>query len=80
MATLRHGGNSEISKDDFTAQFYDDVVLVKRGEFVMCPTDENVKNPDFSKAAHVINNSWGSDDETEIFYGATIAAWRKAYI
>ncbi|ETW03916.1 hypothetical protein H310_04335 [Aphanomyces invadans] len=54
--------------------------LLKCGEFMMCPTDENGKNPDCSKAAHVINNSWGSDDATETFYDATVAAWRKANI
>ncbi|RHY11570.1 hypothetical protein DYB25_001955 [Aphanomyces astaci] len=54
--------------------------LLKCGEFMLCPTDVNGNNPDCTKAAHVVNNSWGSNDASDTFYDATIAAWRKANI
>lgn len=42
-------------------------------EWVLAPTDVNGQNPDPSKAPHIVNNSWGIDSGTLIYYDAVQA-------
>ncbi|KAF0699868.1 Aste57867_9578 [Aphanomyces stellatus] len=52
--------------------------LIQCAQFMICPTDPDGKNPDCSKAPHVINNSWGGGGDN--YFHEAIAAWRAAGI
>jgi subtilisin family serine protease len=54
--------------------------LLACAQFITCPTDTDGKNPDCKLAPHVINNSWGSTQNGQTWYEASILAWRKAGI
>ncbi|ETW05550.1 hypothetical protein H310_03300 [Aphanomyces invadans] len=54
-------------------------ILTQCAQFLLCPHDKDGKNPDCSKAPHVINNSWGAYS-TYFWWEDTIAAWRAAGI
>ncbi|KDO22244.1 hypothetical protein SPRG_12330 [Saprolegnia parasitica CBS 223.65] len=57
-------------------------VLVACAQFMLCPHDAEGKNPRCDLAPHVVNNSWGDDDEIPDvpYYKGPMAAWRKAGI
>ncbi|KAF0716730.1 Aste57867_2694 [Aphanomyces stellatus] len=57
-------------------------VLVACAQYMLCPHDFEGKNPKCELAPHVINNSWGDDDEIPDvpYYKGPVAAWRKAGI
>ncbi|HKG58028.1 MAG TPA: carboxypeptidase regulatory-like domain-containing protein [Candidatus Limnocylindrales bacterium] len=54
--------------------------LISAGQFILAPTDLEGNNPNPALAAHVVNNSWGSDDPNDNFYVETVQAWRAASI
>ncbi|KAF0709775.1 hypothetical protein As57867_005750, partial [Aphanomyces stellatus] len=57
-----------------------EAALTGCAQFVLCPTDTNGQNPKCELHAHVINNSWGSNDGASTFYADQIKAWRAAGI
>ncbi|ETV79259.1 hypothetical protein H257_07322 [Aphanomyces astaci] len=59
-----------------------EVVLVACAQYMLCPHDYQGKNPKCELAPHVINNSWGDDNEIPDvpYYKGPVAAWRKAGI
>ncbi len=42
-------------------------------QWVLAPTDLNGQNPDPAKAPHIVNNSWGIDSGTTLYYDAVQA-------
>lgn len=58
-----------------------DFTLLSSGEWIIAPTDSNGQNPDPSKAADIVNNSWGTTIPTyDPFYEEIVAAWIAAGI
>lgn len=53
--------------------------LTSSAQWVICPTDLNGKNPDCSKGANVVSNSWGGG-QADPWYSSYIRAWREAGI
>lgn len=54
--------------------------LLKSAQWVVCPTRVNGTDPDCSKGADIVNNSWGSKDGKDDFYEKYIKVWREADI
>jgi len=53
--------------------------LLGSGEFLVCPTRLDGRDPDCTKAPHVINNSWGGGQGDD-WYRGIIETWRAAGI
>lgn len=53
--------------------------LLGSGEFLACPTRADGRNPDCTKAPHVINNSWGGG-QGDTWYQGVITSWLAAGI
>jgi hypothetical protein len=53
--------------------------LLSSGQWVLAPTDLNGQNPRPDLRPHIVNNSWGGG-RGNIFYQATVQAWRNAGI
>jgi len=53
--------------------------LLGSGEFLACPTRIDGRNPDCTKAPHVINNSWGGG-QGDTWYRGMANTWRAAGI
>ncbi|MEU2249171.1 S8 family serine peptidase [Streptomyces sp. NPDC019224] len=51
--------------------------LLKAGEWILAPTDENGQNPRPDLAPNIVNNSWGGDGT---FYTDILNAWNSAGI
>lgn len=49
--------------------------LLGCGQWHACPTDTQGRNPDCSKAANAVSNSWGGGQEDD-WYDDIIASWR----
>ncbi|MGW1179952.1 S8 family serine peptidase [Streptomyces drozdowiczii] len=54
-----------------------DANLLKAGEWILAPTDENGNNPRPDLAPNIVNNSWGGDGT---FYTDILNAWNAAGI
>ncbi len=57
--------------------------LIACGQFALAPTDTNGDNPDPSRAAHVVNNSWGGtvcNGVVDPWYEGVIDGWIAAGI
>ena len=58
-----------------------DFTLLSSGEWIIAPTDSNGENPDPSKAADIVNNSWGTTQPVyDPFYEEIVEAWIAAGI
>ena len=58
-----------------------DFTLLSSGEWVVAPTDANGENPDPSKAADIVNNSWGTTlPGYDGFYEEIVETWIAAGI
>jgi subtilisin family serine protease len=64
---------------DNTGSGYADSLLAC-GQFVMCPTTATGQNPDCSKAANVVINSWGMNSGGNTFFSSMIAVWQQVGI
>ncbi|RHY69628.1 hypothetical protein DYB34_011350 [Aphanomyces astaci] len=56
-----------------------EAALIGCAQWMLCPTDVTGKNPKCELAPHVINNSWGSEVNSNT-YQAVVNAWRTAGI
>jgi hypothetical protein len=57
-----------------------DFALMSSGEWLLAPTDLNGQNPRADLRPNVINNSWSSDDPSDLFYSAIVDAWNQSGI
>jgi subtilisin family serine protease len=57
-----------------------DFALMSSGEWLLAPTDLDGQNPRPDLRPHVVNNSWGSDDPSDLFYSAIVDAWNQSGI
>ncbi|MGH3714448.1 MAG: Ig-like domain-containing protein [Micromonosporaceae bacterium] len=59
-----------------------DAALIRSGQWMLAPTDLSGANPRSDLRPNIINNSWGTGNDSTVdpFYRATIQAWRAAGI
>ena len=60
------------------ANYCTDTSLLKAGQWILAPTDQNGQNPRPDLAPDIVNNSWGGGNTT--FYQDMIEAWNAAGI
>ncbi|KDO18274.1 hypothetical protein SPRG_16238, partial [Saprolegnia parasitica CBS 223.65] len=58
----------------------DDESLLKCAEFMVCPTKPDGSDPDCTKGADLVNNSWGGDASSSTWFADVIDAWHKTGI
>ncbi|KDO18256.1 hypothetical protein SPRG_16347 [Saprolegnia parasitica CBS 223.65] len=56
----------------------DDEALLKCAEFMVCPTKPDGSDPDCTKGADLVNNSWGGDANSSPWFADVIDAWHMA--
>jgi subtilisin family serine protease len=57
-----------------------DFALLSSAQFMLAPTDLEGRNPRPELRPHVINNSWGTDVGSDVFYREMVQAWVAAGI
>jgi subtilisin family serine protease len=62
---------------DSTGAGYADT-LFACGQFVICPTLPNGQNPDCSRTANIVSNSWGLNQGDNTYFSGMIAVWHLA--
>ncbi|EQC29163.1 hypothetical protein SDRG_13036 [Saprolegnia diclina VS20] len=58
----------------------DDESLLTCAQFMVCPTKPDGSDPDCTKGADLVNNSWGGDTDTSPWFADVIDAWHMAGI
>ncbi|OQR99581.1 serine protease family S08A [Thraustotheca clavata] len=58
----------------------DDASILNCAQFMICPTKTDGSDPDCTKGADVVNNSWGGDVGTDPWFQDVIDAWHMAGI
>ncbi|KDO18277.1 hypothetical protein SPRG_16241 [Saprolegnia parasitica CBS 223.65] len=56
----------------------DDLSLLKCAQFMVCPTKPDGSDPDCTKGADLVNNSWGGDASTDTWFADVIDSWHMA--
>jgi hypothetical protein len=52
--------------------------LAKAAQWVVCPTRIDGTQPDCSRGADIVSNSWGGKDGKDEFYASYVKVWREA--
>jgi subtilisin family serine protease len=57
-----------------------DFSILSSGQWILAPTDLSGDNPKVHIRPHIVNNSWGDSDGSNIFFRGVVRAWRASGI